>query len=64
MLSIEAGRSVGVSVCELACINEKKRGFFLSISMHLLQIVTIYLFIFPQEKVFWGFLRARVSFLC
>lgn len=37
-----------VCVCVLACI---EKGVFLSISMHLLQIVSIYLFIFfPEEK--------------
>lgn len=44
------GACVLVQVCEcvLACI---EKGVFLSISMHLLQIVSIYLFIFfPEEK--------------
>lgn len=35
-------------VYEIACVS--KRGVFLSISMHLLQIVSIYLFIFPRRE--------------
>lgn len=39
---------------EIECVSLKKNwggGVFLSISMHLLQIVSIYLFIFfPEEK--------------
>lgn len=43
-------------VCTYECGRQsvylKKRGggFFLSISMHLLQIVSIYLFIFPRRE--------------
>lgn len=39
---------VYVRMCEIACVS--KRGVFLSISMHLLQIVSIYLFIFPRRE--------------
>lgn len=39
---------VCVRVREIACVS--KRGVFLSISMHLLQIVSIYLFIFPRRE--------------
>lgn len=35
-------------MCEIACVS--KRGVFPSISMHLLQIVSIYLFIFPRRE--------------
>lgn len=46
------GACVLVQVCECACVLACiEKGVFLSISMHLLQIVSIYLFIFfPEEK--------------
>lgn len=42
------------NVCDSVYLSKKKKkgagGDFLSISMHLLQIVSIYLFIFPRSE--------------
>jgi len=35
---------------KIVCVSKGRGGVFLSISMHLLQIVSIYLFIFPRRE--------------